>query len=140
MINVWQPDRGYSRGLSLVGAAIVSACTLVASPARVSAQDSHPPPNTVICTVQEVAVWSGSRIHIRCKAHDLGSPDKIYFAFPTADPDSSRMMTLATSALVGGKLLGILYDPADPPPSLCRREDCRRIQAVFLLVKWPLEP
>ncbi|GAB4263152.1 MAG: hypothetical protein Kow0080_01200 [Candidatus Promineifilaceae bacterium] len=84
------------------------------------------------CTPYHVAVFS-SRIHVRCQTAVNGI---LYFAFPTTnDAEAARILSLFTSAQVTGRLLQVLYDPADTttgPAIGCGANDCRVITAVIL--------
>ena len=85
------------------------------------------------CTPNNVAVFT-DRVHvIRCSSDVNGI---WYFAYPTADDaEATRVLSLLTSAQVTGRLLQILYDPADTtsgPPISCNANDCRVITAVAL--------
>ncbi|RMD97362.1 MAG: hypothetical protein D6816_17665 [Bacteroidetes bacterium] len=84
------------------------------------------------CTPTNVAVFS-ERIHVRCQTAVNGI---LYFAFPTTnDAETARILSLFTSAQVTGRLLQVLYDPADTttgPAIGCGANDCRVITAVVL--------
>ena len=85
------------------------------------------------CTPANVATYT-SRIHVKCTAATAGI---IYFAYPTKDnANASRFLSLLSAALVAGKQVDILYDPADLSGTTygCGSNDCRPIIAVAL---WP---
>jgi len=122
-MKVWRLNRGYSARLALAGA-VVGACALIASPAPVLAAFFS-------CTAQGVAVFPGARIHVRCNPGDGAIA---FFVLSVANPDASRVLSLATTAVVARRPLGITYDPNDLSGAAigCRNVDCRLIQWVEL--------
>jgi hypothetical protein len=83
------------------------------------------------CTAAEVAVWVGSRIHVRCNPGD-GVIN--FFALSVGNPDTSHVLSLATTAVAARRPFVILYDPNDLSGAAigCLTSNCRLIQAVFL--------
>ena len=84
------------------------------------------------CTPTAVATYSG-RVHVRCSASVSGGI--IYFAIATTDaPQAARFVSVASSALVAGRNLKVLFDPADVSGASfgCATNDCRRAQALEL--------
>jgi hypothetical protein len=117
-------NRRYNTPLILAGI-MGSACAVVMAPVPVLA-------NTFTCTAQEVAVFPGSRIHIRCSP---GDGSITYFAISVANPDSSRILSLAATAVSARRTLSIGYDPNDNNGISigCRTNDCRLIGSLGLL-------
>ena len=107
---------GYRARRVLAGAA-VGACALIAPPAPALA-------GFFTCTAAEVAVWVGSRIHVRCNPGDgvinffalsVGNPDTSHGASPaTSEPWASAVTRLAALPNTTAKLSGVLGVP--PPP------------------------
>jgi hypothetical protein len=122
-MNVWRPNPGYSARLALAGA-VVGACAVMASPAPVLA-------NSFTCTAQGAAVFPGARIHVRCNPGDGAIT---YFAFSVANPDVSRILSLAATAVAAGRPLLIYYDPNDLSGAAlgCTNDNCRLILGVEL--------
>jgi hypothetical protein len=122
-MNVWRLNRGYSARLTFAGA-VVGACALIASPAPVLAKVFN-------CTAQGAAVFPGSRIHVRCNPGDGAFA---FFALSIANPDASRVLSLAATAVAARRPLNIFYDPNDLSGAAigCLNADCRLIQAVEL--------
>ena len=114
---------GYNARLALAGL-MGGACAVMATPAPVLA-------NTFACTAQEVAVFPGSRIHIRC---DPGDGAIKYFVLSVGNPDTSRILSLAATAVTARRPLFIGYDPNDTSGALigCRVNDCRLIESLTL--------
>lgn len=85
------------------------------------------------CTPVRVASFA-TRIHVRCAA---AAPNGIwYFAYPTSDTaNASRFLSLLSTALVAGKQVNVLYDPADTSGAAygCLAADCRALRAVEML-------
>ena len=118
-------NRQYTARLALVGA-IGGAFAVIASPAPELA-------NNFACTIGEIAVWVGSRIHVRCDPGDTGGID--YFALSAgANPDSNRVLSLATTAMAARLPVVIVYDPKDLSGAAfgCLTSNCRLIQAIGL--------
>lgn len=82
------------------------------------------------CTPARVGVFS-NRVHVRCTVANAGI---LYYAFPTKDQAAvARVLTVLNSALLSGRSLTILNDPADTtsgPPVSCQASDCRLILAL----------
>jgi len=81
------------------------------------------------CTPTESMTYS-ARIHVKC-ASAVGSI--IYFALGTNDEAAAaRALSVINTALVAGRALTVLYDPADTGGTTigCLASDCRLIQAV----------
>jgi len=82
------------------------------------------------CTPALVGVFS-NRVHVRCTVANDGI---LYYAFPTQDQAAAaRFLAILNSALLTGRTLTILNDPADTtsgPPIGCQANDCRLIIAV----------
>ena len=77
--------------LALAGA-VAGLCALIAFPGSVLAQKFF------LCTAQEAAVFPGSRIHVRCNP---GDGQIAFFALSVANPDVSRVLSLAETAVAG---------------------------------------
>ena len=85
----------------------------------------------VNCTPTRVASYT-SRIHVRCASAVAGI---LYFAQSTANAnDVARSLSLASTALVTGRDLNILYDPDDTSGTTlgCGATDCRLFTAIEL--------
>jgi hypothetical protein len=123
-MKVWRLNRGFNARLALAGA-VVGACALIASPAPVLAEFFS-------CTAQGVAVFPGSRIHVRC--NPATNSGIAFFALSVANPDASRVLSLATTAVAARRPLGITFDPNDMSGAAigCLNADCRLIQWVEL--------
>jgi len=122
-MKVWPLNRQYRARLALAGA-VAGACALV----------TFPPPGLAaffLCTAGETAVFPGSRIHVRC---DPGDGAINYFALSVANPDTSRVLSLAATAVAARRPLGITYDPSDLSGAAigCLNSNCRLIQAIGL--------
>jgi hypothetical protein len=115
-------NRRYVARLALAGA-IGGAFAVVASPAPALA-------NNFACTIGEIAIWVGSRIHVRCDPGDAGGIN--YFALSVANPDSNRALSLATTAMAARLPVVIVYDPNDLSGAAfgCLTSNCRLIQAI----------
>ncbi len=86
----------------------------------------------VDCTPANVATFA-SRVHVMCTASFGGGIQ--YFAVASSDTAyANRFMSLASSALVAGRTVGIFYDPADTSGSAwgCQANDCRRAQGIAI--------
>ena len=85
----------------------------------------------VNCTPTRVASYT-SRIHVRCASAVAGI---LYFAQSTANAnDVARSLSLASTALVTGRDLNILYNPDDTSGTTigCGATDCRLFTAIEL--------
>lgn len=122
-MKVWLLNPGHRARLALAGA-VLSACALIASPAPVLAA-------YFVCTAKGVAVFPGARIHIRCNPPDGAI---WFFALSVGNPDTSRILSLATTAVAARRPLGISYDPNDLSGATigCNNVDCRLIQFIEL--------
>jgi hypothetical protein len=123
IMKAWRLNPGY-RARRILAGAVVGTYTLIASPATVLAA-------FFTCTAAEVAVFPGSRIHVRC---DPGDGAINYFALGVGNPDTSRVLSLATTAVAARRPLVILYDPNDLSGGAvgCLNINCRLIQGIFL--------
>lgn len=84
------------------------------------------------CTPTAVASY-GNRVHVKCSASVSGGI--FYFALATTDTaQAARFVSVASSALVAGRNLKVLYDPADLTGAQfgCATNDCRRARALEL--------
>jgi len=119
----WRSNREFNARLTLAGA-VFSACALIGSPAPALA-------DFFSCTAQGVAVFPGSRIHVRCNPGDGAFT---FFALSVANPDASRVLSLAATAVAARRPLQILFNPNDLSGAAigCLNADCRLIQAVEL--------
>lgn len=109
---------------ALLGA-VASVCALIASSGPVSAS------NFFLCTGQEAAVFPGSRIHVLCNP---GDGQITYFALSVGNPDASRVLSLAETAVAARLPLTIMYDPNDLSGAAigCLTTNCRLIQGIYL--------
>jgi hypothetical protein len=119
---------GIFRHHLVLAGAVIGACTLIASSAPVSAQTFFS------CTAMEAAVFPGSRIHVLCNPGDGSGAAITYFALSVADADSSRVLSLAATAVAARRPLNILYNPSDLSGAAigCLNTNCRLIQGIFL--------
>ena len=89
-------------------------------------------PTSISCVPAGVAS-SSSLVHVEC-ATPVGGIK--YFALPVAAKDeANRLISLASTALVAGRTLGIWYDPADTttgPTFGCASANCRRVLSIDL--------
>lgn len=90
---------------------------------------------------QPVEVFAtNNRVHVKC-AHPephfsvQGYPSTyvVYFAAPTTDPLSDRLVSMASSALVTGKWLKVFYQSLPDTSFGCLLHDCRRLTSVLLV-------
>jgi hypothetical protein len=105
--------------------AVIGAYSLIASPAPASA-------DAIACNIEEIAVWVGSRIHLKCNP---GAANILFFAMSGSTFDASRVVSLAETATATRRRLTIFFDPHDLTGQAaigCQNVDCRLIQAVFL--------
>jgi hypothetical protein len=114
-----------SRATRLALAGAVAGLSFFASSGAVLAE------NFFSCTPQEVAVFPGSRIHVLCAPAD---GQIAYFALSVGNPDVSRVLSLAETAVAGRRPLTIEYDPTDLSGAQygCLVANCRAIQGIFL--------
>ena len=94
--------------------------------ARGSAQAA---PTWITCNPAESMTFP-ERIHVKC-ASAVGNI--IFFALGTNDEAAAaRALSVINTALVAGRALTVLYDPADTGGTTigCLASDCRLIQAV----------
>jgi hypothetical protein len=116
---------GHGARVALAGA-VAGACALIAFPGPVLAQKFFS------CTApQEAAVFPGSRIHVLCNP---GDGQITFFALSVANPDVSRVLSLAETAVAGRRPIQIMYDPNDLSGAAigCLAVNCRLIQGIFL--------
>ena len=86
---------------------------------------------TTTCTPVNVAVFVGSRIHVRCAEVQAGAP--VFYALSTEDRDVDRILNTLTSAITAGKTLFIFYNKAaSANPPGCLEQDCRKIETAVL--------
>jgi hypothetical protein len=87
--------------------------------------------NFFLCTAQEAAVFPGSRIHVLCNP---GDGQIAFFALSVGNPDASRVLSLAETAVASRLPLQIMYDPNDLSGTAigCLATNCRLIQGIFL--------
>jgi len=86
----------------------------------------------VDCTPANVATFA-NRVHVKCTATFGGGIQ--YFAVASSDTAyANRFQSLASSALVAGRTVSILYDPADLSGGAfgCSTNDCRRAQGIAI--------
>jgi hypothetical protein len=114
------------RNERLALAGVIAGLVLIASPRPVLAS------NFFLCTAQEVAVFPGSRIHVLCNP---GDGQITFFALSVANPDVSRVLSLAETAVAARRTLRIMYDPNDLSGAAigCANTNCRLIQGIYLL-------
>jgi hypothetical protein len=115
---------GCRRGARLtLRGAVAGVCALIASSGPVLA--------SFLCTAQEAAVFPGSRIHVLCNP---GDGQITYFALSVGNPDASRVLSLAETAVAARLPLYINYDPNDLSGAAigCLTTNCRLIQGIFL--------
>jgi hypothetical protein len=106
--------------LALVGS-IVGACAFMASAAQAA-------DNVFKCVAQAVAVHTESRIHLRCNPGD-GAID--FFALSITHPDSSRVLSLAATAVATRRAIYIHYNKDDLSGSAINcGSNCRLILSV----------
>ncbi|HEX5717509.1 MAG TPA: hypothetical protein VF179_15225 [Thermoanaerobaculia bacterium] len=84
------------------------------------------------CTPVNVSVYSvgSKRIHVKCAQAVNGIR---FFALSSSDSAlMGRVLSLITSAQIGGRTLSILYDPADLSGQAwgCANSDCRILRAA----------
>lgn len=79
---------------------------------------------TTTCNVVEVVTFS-NRVHFKCS----NTVHPIYFAVPTSSSaEATRLVTMASTALMGGGKIEVTYDYVDATPVSygCMYSDCRR--------------
>jgi len=110
--------------LVLVGS-IVGACAFMASAAPASAKSFK-------CAAQGVGVIPESRLHLRCSPGDGAIQ---YFAFSITHPDSSRILSLAATAVAARRAISVHYDENDLSGAAmgCVNSNCRLIVWAELL-------
>ena len=123
-MNARQPNPGYRARV----AAVIAAFAVVVSATPGLAAGLN-------CKAIGVGVFPGSRIHIRCNPGDGASPTVVFFALSITNPDSTRVLSLATSAVVARRTIFISYDRNDLSGAAigCANNDCRLIQWIELL-------
>jgi hypothetical protein len=109
----------------LVWLTIMACGLLMSDPAEANAAQTW-----VACTPSSVATYS-ERIHVRCSE---SFSEISFFAYGTKkDPaGAARYMSMATSALISGRNVKILYDPEDQSGASigCQTGDCRLLLAL----------
>lgn len=101
----------------------------LASP--VVTQEAQAAATWISCTPVQSMTYS-SRVHVKCSAAVGGIS---YFAASTSNADNAaRILSTVNAAVVSGRTLSVLYDPADLTGSSigCANSDCRLIQAIGL--------
>jgi hypothetical protein len=86
-------------------------------------------PTLVTCNPIESMTFL-ERIHVKCSSAIGGI---VYFALGTNDEAAAaRALSVINTALVAGRGLAVIYDPADTSGTAfgCLASDCRRIQAI----------
>jgi hypothetical protein len=124
-MNVWQ----LSHPRQILAGAVVGAWALIASPAPVSAGGAFP---GFLCNPDLVAVFPGRFISVHCTP---GDGPIAWFALGIVNPDSSRVLSLAATAVAARRSLSITYDPNDPsgPAFGCNVENnCLPLQGVMM--------
>jgi hypothetical protein len=108
----------YRARLALIGS-VAGACALLASPAPAAAK-------LFKCAARSVAVFPESRIHLRCAPGD-GAIE--FFAFSITHPDSSRLLSLAATAVAARRVINVSYNENDLSGATigCLNADCRLI-------------
>jgi len=94
-----------------------------------SAETPAPAETFATCNPVEVMTYT-NRVHVKCSAAIGGIR---FFAVSTADSqNASRILSVLSTALVAGRTLNILYDPADLSGVSfgCQTNNCRTIRAV----------
>ncbi|QSQ17490.1 hypothetical protein [Myxococcus landrumensis] len=88
--------------------------------------------DTATCVPSQVGVFT-NRIHVRCSASVAGGI--WFFAVPTTDAaHTNRMLSLLTSALVGGRSMTIDYNPSSTAGTSigCQSNDCRLLNYAMM--------
>jgi hypothetical protein len=128
IMNVWRLNPAYHPGQILAGA-LVSAWALVASPAPVLAAGGFP---GFLCNPDLVAVFPGRFISVHCIP---GDGSIAWFALGIVNPDSSRVLSLAATAVAARRTLSITYDPNDtsgPAFGCFVQNNCLPLQGVMM--------
>jgi len=87
---------------------------------------------TSICTPLNVAIFVGSRIHVRCAEVQENSIQ--FYALSIEDPDVDRVLSMLTAAVTSGKKLFVFYNKATAAnPQGCLELDCRKMETVAIL-------
>jgi hypothetical protein len=128
-MKLWPLNRGYSVRVALAGA-VVGACALVASSSPALAK------RIFDCHAQGVAFVVGQKMQILCNPADReGVPGQaiLYFVLSSNNPDVSRVLSLAATAVATHRVLQITYDPNDlSGAAICGTIDCRLIMVVWM--------
>jgi hypothetical protein len=114
----------FQKGRSFIAASVALAIAALAAPAWASS-------TWISCTPVNTATYQ-SRVHVKCAASVGGIS---YFAASTSDwAYVARILSIGESALLGGRTLDILYDPADVSGAGigCATVDCRLIQGIAI--------
>ncbi|MBI4510179.1 MAG: hypothetical protein HY698_11135 [Deltaproteobacteria bacterium] len=104
--------------------ALVLGLSILGSAASASAAATW-----IQCTPQESMTYA-NRVHVKCATAVSGIR---YFAVSTSNSSfAARVLSTVNSAVVAGRGLWVLYDPADLSGSSigCQNSDCRLLQAV----------
>jgi hypothetical protein len=126
-MNVWRLNPANPLRQILAGA-VVGAWAL-ASPAPVLASGAFP---GFLCNPDLVAVFPGRFISVHCTP---GDGLIAWFAIGIVNPDSSRVLSLAATAVAARRTLSITYDPNDPsgPAFGCLvQNNCLPLQGVMM--------
>ncbi len=120
---------------------IVQASLIMAIMFGQSVQADDPQPAVVAkqCTPTEVAIFFGSRFHIKCRnALQVGRYSDVnvyYFSISTDNSnDLNYALEIATSAIAAGKRLKLwVKTSSSSNPSGCRNNNCRKLTGITLL-------
>ena len=127
-MNVWRLNPLFRLGQILAGA-LLGAWTLVPSPSPALAAGAFP---GFLCNPDLVAVFPGRFVSVHCTPGDGAIA---WFALSITNPDSSRILSLAATAVAARRTLSITYDPNDSsgPPFGCEvQNNCLPLQGVMM--------
>jgi hypothetical protein len=126
-MNVRRLNAVYHARQVLAGA-VVGVWALIASPAPALAAGAFP---GFLCNPDLVAVFPGRFVSVHCVP---GDGSIAWFAINIVNPDSSRVLSLAATAVAARRSLSITYDPNDLSGQAfaCNTGDCRVIQGVIM--------
>lgn len=109
----------------------IVAAALALSAAVLPMSQAVASPTWTSCTPVNSMSYA-NRVHVKCSAAVSGIS---YFAVSSSNADTAnRAMSTINAAMVSGRNLNVLYDPADLSGSSigCSNSDCRLIQAIGL--------
>jgi hypothetical protein len=112
-----------------VAAVFVGALASVLSPAPGQAAGTFP---GFLCKVDLVAVFPGKFVSVHCVP---GDGTLAWFALSIANPDSSRVLSLAATAAADRRTLSITYDLNDtsgPAFGCFTQFNCQALQGVIM--------